>query len=126
MYTLLGDPALRLNLPPLTIQIQPTDVSVVNPSQLLTAANSSQAEVVFLIKMAPISAEAGSTYDQRLSCKSESSSQRSKGLRMESAARRCWLLSVSVSNYSFSSEIARSGDQSAGSNRTLVANYALG
>ncbi len=47
MYTLLGDPALRLNLPPLTIQIQPTDVSVVNPSQLLIAANSSQAEVVF-------------------------------------------------------------------------------
>ena len=47
MYTLLGDPALRLNLPPPTIQIQPTDVSVVNPSQLLTAANSSQAEVVF-------------------------------------------------------------------------------
>ena len=47
MYTLLGDPALRLNLPPLTIQIQPTDVSVVNPRQLLIAANSSQAEVVF-------------------------------------------------------------------------------
>ena len=47
MYTLLGDPVLRLNLPPLTIQIQPTDVSVVNPSQLLIAANSSQTEVVF-------------------------------------------------------------------------------
>jgi len=48
MYTLLGDPALRLNLPPPTIQIQPTDISVATPSQLLITSDfSGQAEVVF-------------------------------------------------------------------------------
>ena len=63
MYTLLGDPALRLNLPPLTIQIQPTDVSVVNPSQLLIAANSSQAEVEFFDQNVSVLLLNGSGHD---------------------------------------------------------------